>query len=56
MTLDKLEAEEYEIKKEELYKNQVALLNTFLEHGAITKAQYDKSFNDLTEKMGMKKK
>ena len=40
-------------KKKELYLRQKQLLDTFLAHGAITKAQYDKSFGDLTEKMGM---
>ncbi len=40
-------------KKIELFKNQKELLDTFLSHGAITKAQYDKSLGDLTEKMGM---
>lgn len=42
-----------EEKKEELYLRQVRLLQTFLEHGAISQAQYDKSVHDLTEKMGM---
>lgn len=41
------------ITKEELYLNQVKLLDTFLANGAITQTQYDKSFGDLTEKMGM---
>ncbi len=41
------------LTNEELYLNQVKLLDTFLERGAITQAQYDKSFHDLTEKMGM---
>lgn len=40
-------------KKIELFKNQKELLDTFLSHGAITKAQYDKSLGCLTEKMGM---
>lgn len=40
-------------KKVELYLNQKELLDTFLSHGAITKAQYNKSLGDLTEKMGM---
>lgn len=40
-------------KKTELFKNQKELLDTFLSHGAITKAQYDKSLSCLTEKMGM---
>jgi len=42
----------HEDKKRKLYDSQVKLLNTFLEQGAITKAQYDKSFGDLTKKMG----
>ena len=37
---------------EELYYKQVRLLQTFLEHGAISQAQYDKSYHDLSEKMG----
>lgn len=37
---------------EELYHKQMELLKTFLEHGAISQAQYDKSSHDLTEKMG----
>lgn len=41
---------------EELYKNQVELLKTFLEKGAISKAQFNKSYHDLTKKMGFGKK
>ena len=41
-----------EQKRRELYDRQVATLKTFLEHGAITQAQHDKSLHDLTEKMG----
>lgn len=40
-------------KKKKLYRDQKKLLDTFLEHGAISKAQYDKSLGDMTEKMGM---
>ncbi len=40
-------------KKEELYLRQVRLLQTFRERNAISQAQYEKSFHDLTEKMGM---
>ena len=29
-----------------------SMLATFLEHGAITKEQHDKSLHDMTEKMG----
>ena len=39
--------------RKELYFKQKKLLDTFLEHGAITKEQYDKSLKDMTEKMGM---
>ena len=42
-----------EEKKKELYLRQKHILADFLERGAITQAQYDKSFGDLTEKMGM---
>ena len=40
-------------KKEQLYQKQKALLDTFLEHHAISRAQYDKSLGDLSEKMGI---
>ena len=43
-----------EEKKRDLYLRQKELLDTFLEHGAISQAQYDKSLGDLSEKMGMK--
>ena len=43
-----------EEKKRKLYERQKALLDTFLEHHAISQQQYDKSLGDLTEKMGMK--
>ena len=42
-----------EEKKRDLYLRQKKLLDTFLEHGAISRAQYAKSLGDLTEKMGM---
>lgn len=40
-------------EKVELYLKQVNLLKTFLSTGAISQAQYDKSFSCMTEKMGM---
>ena len=40
-------------KKKQLYRNQKQLLGTFLERGAITRAQYEKSLGDLTRKMGV---
>ena len=39
-------------KKRELYEKQVETLKLFLERHAISQEQYDKSFHDLTEKMG----
>ena len=36
---------------EELYRRQVETLKLFLSKHAITQAQYDKSYRDLTEKM-----
>lgn len=39
--------------KRQLYLQQKELLDRFLATGAISQAQYDKSFGDLTEKMGM---
>ena len=37
----------------QLYLNQKQTLEAFLERGAISKAQFDKSLGDLTVKMGM---
>ena len=44
----------YEEKNHELFLRQKALLDEFLEHGAISQAQHDKSLHDLTEKMSGK--
>ena len=41
-----------EEKNRQLYWKQRALLEKFLETGAISRAQYEKSLHDLTEKMG----
>ena len=38
----------------ELYLKQKHVLDLFLERGAISREQYDKSLGDLSEKMGMK--
>lgn len=43
-----------EEKKHQLFLNQKKTLDLFLEKGAITHAQYDKSLGDLREKMGEK--
>lgn len=50
---EKLSPEE---KKKQLYLSQKQTLEVFLERGAISKAQYDKSLGDLTVKMGMAEK
>ena len=44
-----------EEKKIQLYIKQKYMLDSFLARNAISKAQYDKSLGDLTEKMGMSK-
>ena len=38
-------------QRHQLYLKQKELLDTFLEKHAITRAQYEKSLHDLTEKM-----
>lgn len=48
---DSMTAEE---KRRQLYLKQRATLDMFLEKGAITQAQHDKSLHDLTVKMGYK--
>ena len=40
-------------KRIQLYLSQRRTLSTFLERGAITRAQYEKSLGDLTRLMGM---
>lgn len=42
----------YREKNRRLYSEQKKTLDLFLERGAISKAQYDKSLGDLTRKMG----
>lgn len=41
----------HEQKNHQLYLRQRALLDQFLEKGAISQEQHDKSLHDLTEKM-----
>ena len=41
----------YEEKNHQLFLKQKAMLDGFLEHGAISQAQHDKSLHDLIEKM-----
>ncbi len=52
-TLKSPESVSREDKKKHLFLNQKQLLDTFLDHGAISQAQYDKSLGDLIVKMGM---
>ena len=56
MSIDDSQAAWADLSREDknrlLYLKQKALLEAFLERGAISKAQYDKSLHDLTEKMG----
>ena len=41
----------YSEKNKELFERQKALLAEFLQHGAISEEQHDKSLHDLEEKM-----
>ena len=43
-------------KKKALFLKQKELLDTFLAHHAISRAQYDKSLGDLREKMDIDEK
>ena len=40
-------------KRKALFIEQKKTLDTFLERGAISRAQYDKSYGDLIKLMGM---
>ena len=42
-----------EEKRKELFRSQKHTLDLFLERGAISRAQYDKSLGDLVLKMGI---
>lgn len=46
---EKLSLEE---KNHQLFLHQKETLDTFLAHGAISRAEHDKSLRDLREKMG----
>ena len=43
----------YAEKNKQLFLKQKQTLDMFLERGAISKAQHDKSLRDLIEKMGI---
>lgn len=42
----------YEEKNHQLFLKQMELLDYFLERGAISQAQHDKSLHEMIEKMG----
>ena len=44
----------YEEKNHQLFLREKSLFAEFLEHGAISQTQHDKSLHDLIEKMGEK--
>ena len=44
----------HEEKNRQLFLRQKKMLDVFLERGAISQAQHDKSLHDLIEKMGIK--
>ena len=51
---DEGKSESREVKLKELFMNQKHTLDLFLERGAISQAQYDKSLGDLSRKMEVK--
>ncbi len=57
MLLDQTEWEtlSYDEKNRQLFLRQKELLDTFLDHHALSKEQYDKSLGDLIVKMGVGK-
>lgn len=52
-SIKKSETNNSRITNEELYNMQVDTLKKFLERGAISQAQYNKSYADLTKKMNI---
>ena len=46
----------YKEKNHQLFLKQKAVLDKFMERGAISKAQHDKSLHDLMEKKGEKER
>lgn len=53
MTQENWEQLTPEEKKTQLFYDQKKTLDMFLERGAISQAQYNKSLGDLREKMGV---
>ena len=50
--IETMPGETPEEKKKLLFEKQIKMLDEFLEKGAISQAQYDKSAGDLKQKMG----
>ena len=53
MTVDKRPASSREARLKQLWLDQKHTLDLFLERGAISQEQYDKSLGNLAKKMGM---
>ncbi len=53
MTREEWSSLTYEDKTKQLYYSQKQTLIMLLEHGAISRGQYEKSLRDLSEKMGL---
>ncbi len=53
MTAEERSSMTYEDKLKQLFYSQKQTLIKFLEHGAISRAQYEKSLHDLSEIMGL---
>ncbi len=51
--MNSVDLKDHEEQKKELFRSQKQLLDTFLEHGAISRTQYDKSLGDLIVKIAI---
>ena len=51
--MNSIDLKDHEEQKKELFRSQKQLLDTFLEHGAISRTQYDKSLGDLIVKIAI---
>ena len=51
--MNSVDLKDHEEQKKELFRSQKQLLDTFLEHGAISRTQYDKSLGNLIVKIAI---
>ena len=51
--MNSIDLKDHEEQKKELFRSQKQLLDTFLEHGAISRTQYDKSLGNLIVKIAI---